>query len=184
MAVLIEAYSVVIKGDEILKKWPGGWKAFEDAVPNQTLCTDGSLVRVGFMAHVDAIEYCKTLSANNLNVVTREHDGDYVLVGQLEGPVIQPDWLQFESMEKADDESKQIAVCRLKGDTRPGLSAPIGWKYKGSMSDKPNFASKEEAEQRLEKIRRRDGVEVYYDKQTRKQVFVGRTGNDTKNSYG
>jgi len=161
MAVLIEAYSVVIKGDSLLNKWPGGWKAFESAVPNKTLCTDGSLVRVGFMVYQDAIEYCRTLGVNNLVAVTKEKDGDYVLVGQLEGPMFKPEWLKFEHMEKAKDDTKKIAVCRLVGDTKPGLSAPIGWKYDGSLSDKPNFASREEAEQRLEKIRRRDGVEVY-----------------------
>jgi len=180
MSVLIEAYSVVIKGDVLLEKWPGGWEAFEANVPNKTLCTDGSLVRVGFMVYQDAIEYCQTLRENNLTVVTNKKSGDYVLVGQLEGPVFQTEWLIFEQMEKADDSTKKIAICRHVGDTKSGLSAPIGWKYDGSFSDKPNFASNEEAEQRLEKIRRRDGVEVYYDKKTRKQVFVGRTNKSSK----
>jgi hypothetical protein len=53
MAVLIEAISVVIRADTLLKKFPGGWGAFKLIVPNQTLCADNEIVRVGFMAPQD-----------------------------------------------------------------------------------------------------------------------------------
>ena len=53
MAVLIEAISVVVRADELLKKFPGGWDAFKSIVPNQTLCADNEIVRVGFMSPQD-----------------------------------------------------------------------------------------------------------------------------------
>jgi hypothetical protein len=46
MSVLIEAISVVMRADELLKKFPGGWDAFKGIVPNQTLCADNEIVRV------------------------------------------------------------------------------------------------------------------------------------------
>jgi hypothetical protein len=53
MSVLIEAISVVMRADELLKKFPGGWDAFKGIVPNQTLCADNEIVRVGFMTPQD-----------------------------------------------------------------------------------------------------------------------------------
>ena len=49
MAVLCEAISVVVRRDAIDKYFKGGWIKFVDDVPNSTMCTDGELVRVGFM---------------------------------------------------------------------------------------------------------------------------------------
>jgi hypothetical protein len=57
---------------------------------------------------------------------------------------------------------------------------PEGWVYEDSVSAEPNYISNDEADERLDPIRRKVGLEVYYDKQTRKQVFVGRTNNDNK----
>ena len=61
MAVLIEAISVVVRADELLKKFPGGWDAFKAIVPNQTLCADNEIVRVGFMVPQDVESFIKRL---------------------------------------------------------------------------------------------------------------------------
>lgn len=178
MAVLIEGYSVVIKGEEILRRWPGGWEQFKSDVPNKTMCADGELIRVGFMNYEDAMAYATTLEAAGIMEATLEISGGYVHVDQLRGLKTNPDWVEFGYTSLSGDQTKRIALCRLVGDKRTEVALPEGWKYEGSLSAKPNFVSKEEADKRLEKIRRRDGVEVYYDKHTRKQVFVGRTGDD------
>ena len=36
MAVLIEAISVVVRADQLLKKVPGGWDAFKSIVPSES----------------------------------------------------------------------------------------------------------------------------------------------------
>jgi len=46
VAILIEAISVVIKRSVIDNKFPGGWEAFAEDCPNQTLCADSALARV------------------------------------------------------------------------------------------------------------------------------------------
>lgn len=57
MSVLIEAISIVIRADELLKKLPGGWDVFKGIVLNQTLCADNEIVRVGFMTPQDVLYY-------------------------------------------------------------------------------------------------------------------------------
>jgi len=47
MAVLVEAISAIIRVRTIEEIYPGQWPAFVKAVPNQTLCSDNELARVG-----------------------------------------------------------------------------------------------------------------------------------------
>ncbi len=48
MAVLVEGLSVIIRAD-CLQNFET-WDAFKEIVPNETMCADGELVRVGFMS--------------------------------------------------------------------------------------------------------------------------------------
>lgn len=180
MSVIIEAYSIIIQTREIEAKWPGGWIQFNMDVPNRTLCTDGNLARVGFMKYDDAMEYCQLLEEQGIVETNEERADGYVVISQVEGPHTEAAWFEFGHINKDCDPKMKVAVCRLTGDGETPMAYPDWWKFEGSLSDKPNFVRNEEAEQRLERIRRRDGLEIYYDKKTRKQVFVGRTGNDKK----
>ena len=47
--VLCEAISVVVRRDSIDKYFQGGWNKFVRKISDPTMCTDGELVRVGFM---------------------------------------------------------------------------------------------------------------------------------------
>ena len=40
LAVLVEALSVVVRCEAIVKKYSGGADAFMSAIPNKTLCSD------------------------------------------------------------------------------------------------------------------------------------------------
>ena len=66
VAVLIEGISVVIRADRLLDAWHQDWAAFADAVPNETLCADGEMVRVGFMMPEEAKRYIDTLRVHGL----------------------------------------------------------------------------------------------------------------------
>jgi hypothetical protein len=71
VAILVEAISVVIKRSAIDKNFPGGWDAFVEDCPNQTLCADSGLSRVGFMSPVDVESYVKHLEEIGLVYSTR-----------------------------------------------------------------------------------------------------------------
>ena len=71
MAVLIEAISVVVRADVLLQKFPGGWEAFKSIIPNQTLCADNEIVRVGFMSPQDVESFVKKLQDAGLEFLLR-----------------------------------------------------------------------------------------------------------------
>ena len=66
MAVLCEAISVVVRRDSIDKYFKGGWVRFKQNIPNSTMCTDGELVRVGFMYTNAVQENFESLEAGGL----------------------------------------------------------------------------------------------------------------------
>lgn len=57
MAVLVEAISIIIRGDSILDKFPGSWEAFQAFVPNESWCADGELVSIPMMMPSDALSF-------------------------------------------------------------------------------------------------------------------------------
>ena len=72
MAVLIEAISVVVRVSSIARLYEGGARAFAADVPNNSLCADGELVRVGFMSPADAQAYVEQLERCNLKYLERQ----------------------------------------------------------------------------------------------------------------
>ena len=52
--------------DSIDKYFKGGWVRFQQNIPNSTMCTDGELVRVGFMSPNAVQEYVESLEASGL----------------------------------------------------------------------------------------------------------------------
>lgn len=67
MAVLVEAFSVIVRTQAIKEKHIGGFASFIKDIPNETICTDGFLVRVGFMCFDDALFYGAELIAKGLH---------------------------------------------------------------------------------------------------------------------
>ena len=66
MAVLVEAISVVVRRVAIEERFHGGWREFEAAVPNGTLCADKELARVGFMTPPDVEAFVSHLEMSGL----------------------------------------------------------------------------------------------------------------------
>ena len=61
MAVLCEGISVIVRRDSIDQNFKGGWAGLLETVPNSTMCTDGELVRVGFLSPADVANYIHEL---------------------------------------------------------------------------------------------------------------------------
>ena len=94
MAVLIEAISVVVKRSSVDEKFNGGWQAFADDVPNDTLCADDEIVRVGFMSPADVESYVQHLESLGLTYVRDNMAQDMVVVDQQRGLAISCDWAE------------------------------------------------------------------------------------------
>ena len=126
MAVLIEATSVVIRIDSLMKKYPGGWGAFKVAAPSQTLCSDQEIARVGFNAPQDAESFVKQMQAAGLEYLRNGEAIDIAIADADRGPTAKCAWLEF-GRATINRNGREVAICRLAGSTVPHVATPPGW---------------------------------------------------------
>ena len=184
MAVLVEAISVILRRDAINAQFAGGWHQFLAIVPNRTLCFDEDLVRVGFMSPPDIEAFVSRLEKGGL---TFEHDGhavDMAVVDQMHGPTMLTEWLEFGRLYLGETEN-EVAACRLfegvliaEGVHTPAkgmtLATPDGWIYDGSLSSDFTAVDIEQVQEKLKFLRHENGIDVYLDRSTGEEVYVGR----------
>jgi hypothetical protein len=175
MAVLIECISVVIRADSLRNKFPGGWEAFKEIVPNKTLCADDELVRVGFMTPDDVKLFVSRLEKYGLEYRKDDESVDMVVVDQLSGFLHKCSWAEFGIVDLDGNKEQLIKACRLVGSTTKEIVTPEGWKYKGSLSQTFTFVPSEHIDKTMKFLRYENGVDVYLDLVNGKEVYSGRT---------
>ena len=99
MAVLVEGLSAIIRVHAIHERFPGGWKAFVSKVPNQTLCSDNELARVGFMTPDDCKGFVDHLESVGIIFRQDGHTQDVVVADQMRGLTVPCDWAEFGQIE-------------------------------------------------------------------------------------
>lgn len=173
MAVLVEAISVIVRRPAIAERFKGGWQAFQSAIPNATGCNDDDLARVGFMSPDGVEAFVSMLEAGGL-IFQREGEAvDIAVVDQLRGPTIPAPWLEISKIELFEPPLK-VTACWPAGKKLGGIALPAGWKFEGSLSDRPSFAAEGTEGDRLKFLQHEDQTDVYLDLVTGKEVFVGR----------
>ena len=172
--VLAEAISVIVRVKRITNKLAGGWDGFLRLVPNQTLCSDDELARVGFMTPQDIRTFIDALEARGLRFVENGRAVDLCVVDQRQGPTCECDWLEFRYLTVFEG-NYTIAVCRLASSHQSRVAIPAGWQYEGSLSQRAGFVPNEEVASRLHFLRHEKEMDVYLDHATGKEMFVGRT---------
>jgi hypothetical protein len=175
MAVLIEATSVVIRADTLLKKFPGGWEAFKRIVPNKTLCADNEIVRAGFMSPQDVESFVKKLQGAGLEFLRDDEAIDIAVADQMRGLTSKCTWLEFGQVD-ISGECQRVAVCRLVGSQLTQVVTPPSWKFEGSLSSTFGFVPSEHAAKGMRYLRHENGLDVYINPITGKEIYVGRTG--------
>jgi hypothetical protein len=187
MAVLVEAISVVVRRDAINGRFRGGWARFVDLVPNDTLCSDDQLARVGFMSPADVESFVRHLEMGGLTFVRDGHAVDISVVDQMHGPTIPTEWLEYARVCLGDTRNK-VATCWLFTEKRVaagvhmpaksmGLATPDGWRYEDSLSANFKFVGNDEFEDKLKYLRTDGDVDVYLDRETGKEVFLSKTAD-------
>lgn len=171
MAVLVEAISVIVRRDAMEKRFPGGWQGFLRQVPNATLCSDRDIARVGFMSPADVKAYTSMLEAGGLVFRKDGQAADFAVVDQLRGPTLPAPWLEFGKIETG---GMKISACWIAGHSPKEIALPDGWEYEGSLSAKPGFVAENEVDGQLKFLRREEGLDVYLDLRTGKEMFRGR----------
>lgn len=173
MAVLVEGISVVIKAEAITDKYPGGWEQFQQDVPNQTLCADGELARVGFMTPDDVERYVAKLEAKGLIFRAEGSAVDLAVVDQQRGFTLPCDWAEYGHVHIDEQRTQRVAACRRTGSQQRIVSYPEGWEYENSLSKDFHFVQTGDVERELEFIRKEAGVSVYRHLPTGKTVYCG-----------
>ena len=186
MAVLVEGFSVIVRRDAIERTYPGRWDAFAREVPNQTLCADEKIARVGFMAWDDMKHYIAFLESRGL-VYLRDGKGIDITIARPRGEVATPcDWISFR-VRPVGSQGGQIFICRfhdkalwkagLDGDPRTEpVATPRGWLYEQSLSRDFGFVPEGRLKEHLRFLGTMSGMDVYEDLETGKTVYVGRSG--------
>jgi len=179
MAVLIEAISVIVRRDALLKSFGNNWERFKQTVPNETMCADDELIRVGFMTPQDVKHYVNMLQAKGLKHLQDGKDTDVVVVDQMHGPLSPCDWIEFGHVSLDGNAQKRIAVCRLKGSALITVMTPDGWQFESSLSASYSFVPSGATEKALKFLRNENGLDVYWSTLSGKEVYVGRTNRET-----
>lgn len=157
MAVLVEGISVIARTQAIADHYDGGWDAFEERMPEETLCNDGQLTRLGFRSRAAAEAFIRHLEEQGLTHLQEGESVDIALVDQLQGCITKTDWLQFARVpwNKGKD---RISVCWLFEGPRldvwgihvPSreqlLAVPVNWRFEGSLSAQGVFVPTDDAE--------------------------------------
>ena len=155
MSVLVEAFSVIIRGDSIIKTFgkrgvfgvnrKKAWNHFKEVCGSEaTLCADGDLVRYGFMRSEDVLDFINFLESKGL----QWHDGSKIIdlcYCSQEGFFIYPKdkeichedirLRELIGQDKSGKESK-IMCCYLEGKDPVDFVNPVDWEYEGSLSEK------------------------------------------------
>ena len=165
MAIALEAFSVVVRPQGVEKL--GGIEAFQELVPNSTFCHDDELARCAFMDRGDAVEFINSLHLRGLETLDGV-DSDVVLVTAFDGTVTPCcEWLQVGPYKKG-------FIGWLSGSTPESIAAPSSWDPE--LDSNLERMSTEEAARRLQFLRREENVEVFLDRDTGRELYVGRTG--------
>jgi len=187
MAVLVEAISVIIRLSAINEKFSGGWNTFLDCIPNQTLCYDDELARVGFMSPPDVKNFHQLLIDHGLTFVVDNKAIDFAVVDQQRGLTTECEWLEFAKLPFGEEDSK-ISACWFFDDPRVSygihlrskdipmtIAFPPGWNYEKSLSKESGFIPLGQVNDRLQFLRTENGLDILLDKRTGKEVTMGRT---------
>ena len=169
MAVTIEGYTVVAQRRRIEHLLDAG----DIPIPNATPIGDAHIWRCCFMSEPDARDYCEQLESLGLNV-SQGPDSDVVLIDEYERTT-DPycEWLVTAQWDNA-------VIAWLAGTDPKKLSVREGWTPQEGSGLKRSEAIDVD---KLELLRIEGSVEVYRDKLTGKEYYVGRTSTPLDSMY-
>ena len=172
MAVLVEANSVIVRVPAIRERYVGGWPAFADDAPNNTLCSDGDVARIGFMDPNDAESFIASLERRGLIFLRAGESQDIAFAVQGSGLTVPCDWLEYGQIDVKPGAT--VAAVWLKGATPGQVFCPTGWTYERSLSRQYAVTPAEHLEKSLKFLRHQDGLDAYLNLLTGAEVFIGR----------
>jgi tetratricopeptide (TPR) repeat protein len=169
MSVLVEGISVIIRNSIIDKNYKGGVSKYAQDCLNGTFCTDGQIARVGFMAPPDVGRFVMGLEKQGFVFTQHNKAIDIAVIDQVQGFTVSCEWLIFQRTPEG------VAFCAVKGMETNNIAVPNGWNFENSLSNKFTKVDNKDVDVRLQYLRTEGNVDVFLDKQTTKEVYMGRT---------
>jgi hypothetical protein len=98
---------------------------------------------------------------------------DIVVADQMKGPATPCDWAEFGRVDMAPGQT--VSAIQLKGAASKKIFCPDGWTYEQSLSGNFGFAPEWAQDKSLKFLRHENGLDIYLNVLTGKEVLIGRT---------
>ena len=177
MSVILECISVIVKNSKIISDYPGGMDGFMNSIPGGHHCTDGEIMRIGFMHHDDTEKYVQFLESLGLIFVKDDKAIDVCVIDFYYGPWSDCDWLDSGEFFPEDYPNKRILYARLVGsklkkvEELNNIAVPEVWTIDSEFSDNDYEPTILED---IDYIGKEGILDVYFDKKKGKKVYLGR----------
>lgn len=166
MAIAVEGYSIIGIQARIEEKYAGGLEALSAKVPNATELRDDELWQCSFMAMADAESFLLQMQKAGMDGV-KGPNPDLAIVNEFDGSVMPYcEWLEVRQWEKG-------LIAWFEGSNPETVVARKGWSPETGSG--LQFAEAKSMED-LEFSRMEGNIEVYKDKKTGEEVYIGRSG--------
>jgi len=168
MAVIIEAFSVIVRRDAIRRAF-GDERALAALARNTTGCADEHLYRIGFFASEDVDWYIQNvLNPNGLVYTHGEEAVDLTVADQTYGLHAYTPWLEVGTLQVPEGE---VLAAWLAG-TEPGeLKTHSNWNYEGYSGLKRQDGDVSSGEQRSAKY---PALLEKFDPETGRMIYTAR----------
>jgi hypothetical protein len=168
MSLLVEAITVIFRNATAESLIEGGIAVIRENAPNRTFRTDGILSAVGFMTPEDTGYFVDQLKRVGFRFVEQGKSIDIAVCDQNRGFTTECEWLG------TDVDERGVRVCWLLGHKPGEMATQEGWSFEESLCTTGNFRADDEPADHLKFLRTEDGLNVYLDERTGKEVYVGR----------
>jgi hypothetical protein len=130
MPVLIEAINVIVRNETVVEKFPGGMRAYWMESPNNSMCSDEYLTRIGFVDADIFRAFIDRLMELGFRFVEGGECIDIAVVDQIDGLLRPCRWL------KTGDHPDGFQYAALRDDLGDVIEKPIGWRFEGSIAER------------------------------------------------
>jgi hypothetical protein len=168
MSILVEAITVIFRNSTAESLIEGGFATIRENSPNRTFRTDGILSAVGFMTPEDTRCFVDQLKRVGFRFVEHGKSADIAICDQYRGFTTECEWLG------TDVDGRGVRICWLLGHKPGDMATQEGWSFKKSLYTTGNFWADDEPVDHLNFLRTDDGLNVYLDEHTGKEVYAGR----------
>jgi hypothetical protein len=128
------------------------------------------------MSPVDVRAYVERLEQKGLRYVDATGNAvNVVVVDQLTGLRAACAWAGYGRLQIDDDPTHIVAVCFAVPSRVKGVAMPRGWRFETSLTARHRFVETDRLNEQLEFVRTENGVDVYRDRVTGQEFYVGRS---------